>query len=272
MNAKPVTRNRQPAYPTRLEIQAHPNLLAEHQPPNWRNISGMAGAVSLFLAANTALNAADQRSAPAAAIVAPIFEHGDGRGATGCVAVSPPVFLSEEEALQVITEELAKVNVKLASTNVRVPELTIPRVTESYENHNGTWDARIKEEPKLGKELHLTGVDTAHKIAVEFVSNKNYYDVGGARSGSSVQVYDFKAVATALAQRIQTGAKIQDRVGVFYDPAARPDLRNRPTLKTNEDWREWYQDVRARGVVESQRLLRQQVKDFADWLKAQGAM
>ena len=34
--------------------------------------------------------------------VAPVFIHGEGRGALGCVVVSPPVFLSEAEALEVL--------------------------------------------------------------------------------------------------------------------------------------------------------------------------
>jgi hypothetical protein len=46
-------------------------------------------------------------------VVAPIFEHGEGRGATGCVVVTFPVFLSEEEAMQVIREELAEHGIDL---------------------------------------------------------------------------------------------------------------------------------------------------------------
>ena len=71
----------------------------------------------MFLLADTArLSAADSspKGGPnptqtnAVAIVAPIFQHGEGRGATGCIVMSPPVFLSEEEALLVVREELGK--------------------------------------------------------------------------------------------------------------------------------------------------------------------
>ena len=40
--------------------------------------------------------------------VAPIFEHGEGRLATGCIVITPPVFLSEEEGMQILREEFAK--------------------------------------------------------------------------------------------------------------------------------------------------------------------
>ena len=58
------------------------------------------------------------------AIVAPIFQHGEGRGATGCIVMSPPVFLSEEEALQVIREEMAAKGVQLGTNQTTVAGIT----------------------------------------------------------------------------------------------------------------------------------------------------
>ena len=69
------------------------------------------------------------RRAGGAAIVAPIFKHGEGRGATGCVAVSPPVFLSAEEALHVIKEELTQQGVNISDENVQFDSVSLPRKT-----------------------------------------------------------------------------------------------------------------------------------------------
>ena len=44
--------------------------------------------------------------------VAPIFVHGDGIGAFGCMVTAPPVILSEEDALQIIKAGLAKHNLR----------------------------------------------------------------------------------------------------------------------------------------------------------------
>src|SRR5690606_34641768 len=58
-------------------------------------------------------------------VVAPIFEHGEGRGSIGCSAVVPPAFLSEEEGMQILGEELAKHGIALKPgrtlEEVRVP-------------------------------------------------------------------------------------------------------------------------------------------------------
>ena len=82
MEPKPVKRGRPPAYPTRREV--------------------LAGAASLGLVNLTGLRLVLAESGEQRISVTPIFEHGTGRGATGCIVVSSPVFLSEEEAMQVI--------------------------------------------------------------------------------------------------------------------------------------------------------------------------
>lgn len=79
----------------------------------------MAGAVTILLTANNCLAQHPYPAqAGAKAVVAPIFEHGEGRGATGCVVVNPPVFLSEQDAMQVIREELPKSGVSLSEGSV----------------------------------------------------------------------------------------------------------------------------------------------------------
>jgi hypothetical protein len=114
-----MRRCRRAAYPTRLEVLEDPELLTWHLPAAWRHLPAMSGAIGFFLGVNLTVNPAEEKAGAAkptantAAVVAPIFEHGEGRGATGCVVTSPPVFLSEEEALQVIREELAKRGVAL---------------------------------------------------------------------------------------------------------------------------------------------------------------
>lgn len=111
--AQPVSRYDTPSYPTQLDVLATPEILAAHPPRGWLSNRDLAAFAAALLAANFAGCDSDKdhtlrkRLAPhAAAVVAPVFEHGDGRGATGCVVISPPAFLSEEEALAVIREEL----------------------------------------------------------------------------------------------------------------------------------------------------------------------
>jgi hypothetical protein len=137
MKSKPVRKYADPKYPTRLEIASRPALLHRHQPPAWRKWPELTGAAGLFLLADTArLSAADSspKGGPnptqtnAVAIVAPIFVHGEGRGATGCIVMAPPVFLSEEEALQVIREEMATRGVQLGTNQTTLAGVIVERV------------------------------------------------------------------------------------------------------------------------------------------------
>ncbi len=136
MKSKPVRKYASPKYPTRPEVAAQPDLLRRHLPPAWRKWPELTGAVGLFLLADPArLSAAEgstkdsQASAQskAVAIVAPVFQHGEGRGATGCIVMAPPVFLSEEEALQVIRKEMAANGVQLGTNQTTVAGITVER-------------------------------------------------------------------------------------------------------------------------------------------------
>jgi hypothetical protein len=217
-------------------VLAEPELLRRHVPLGWRKCAEVVGAAALFAASGIAGSGCGER-APAA-IVAPLFEHGEGRGATGCVVVSPPVFLSEEEALQVVSEELAPLGVAFSQKGTK------PR--------------------------DLDAVDPKHKVAVEFVSEKDYYAFGGERSNSTVQSYDFKRIAAAVPAAAPKGVEGM-YLGVFYDPMARADFR-RARSENEKDWERSWRETQQQARAEAKDLLRRQVRDFAAWLKAQGAI
>ncbi len=129
--------------------------------------------------------------------VAPIFEHGEGRGATGCVVIVPPVFLSEEEALQIANEELAQHRIQLVNGTV-VKELKIaPRCMQVVETDETTqktdgddkavvplWmksegNRKFVEDVEHAAPLRLTGMDGKKSIAIAFVCVGNYTRLGG---------------------------------------------------------------------------------------------
>ena len=238
MDARPVRRYRIPRYPTKLRVLAEPGLLARHVPPAWRKCAEVAGAAALL-----ALGGPLGCDSGPPAVVAPLFEHGDGRGSTGCVVVSPPVFLSEEEALQVIQEELAPSRIVLSKAGTRQSD--------------------------------LDGVDPTRKIAVEFVSNADYDEFGRRRpwpweGTSSVRGHDPKKFAASLPGWLKSKASGM-HLGVFYDPVAKWNAR---AVKEppDGDWGKVYAAAEEQAKAESKELLREQVRDFVDWLKAQGAI
>jgi hypothetical protein len=301
MKPKPVRKYAHPKYPSRLEIAARPALLHRHQPPAWRKWPELTGAAGLFLLADTArLSAVDNspKGGPnpgqtnAAAIVAPIFQHGEGRGATGCIVMSPPVFLSEEEALLVIREELGKSRVNASLTNFVVPGVKIKPTHGEFFLKAG----KTQYVPPSEKPLIASAADPNQKVAVEFVSERNCYQLGAPSSHSTVQSYDLKAVAASVTAEVQKQGAAKLYFGAFYDPLAGTlDVRKRAaellaagaakSSNTVVDAKAEYLGHGRTALtlsqpgaafadprVESRRLLRLQVQDFLKWLQAQGAI
>jgi hypothetical protein len=233
----------------------------------------MCGAVGLFLGLNATLEAG---APPATAkeptksglVVAPIFEHGKGRGATGCIVVAPPVFLSEEEALLVIREELARHGVRLGTGRYDLPGVNVN-------------DRRFQAD----------AADPARRVAVEFVSEFESSELewdrqredrqDGSIVVSSVQTYDLPNTARYLAGKVRATAQSPVYFGTFYDPMA-GTLNHESILEAarkeagadevGKQMEQRVQTARTSAAAESRRLLRIQVQDFVKWLQGQGAL
>ena len=292
MPLKPLPIYPVPSYPTRAEAAARmPDLLRVHLPPGWRRDAPL---LAFFLSLSAAAcasgpqpppaeNPSDEvhvatplepeeqaepgpepSEAPAHAVVAPIFEHGEGRGAIGCVVVSPPVFLSEEEALTVIREELARHGVHLAESKVVVEGVATAKQRQVWgEDANGDIKIDLVEVPGSSKPLRIDGVDRKRHVAVEFVSaEREYFELGGPESQASVQDFDTKRVAATLAETIQSQARDPFYVGVLYDPIVTDSSREGGPA-------EW-KAREARLREEARALLKAQVSDFVAWLAEQG--
>lgn len=145
--------------------------------------------------------------------------------------MNPPVFLTEEEARNVVVGEARKAGLRFAQD-----ALTIHAT-----------DANVGD-------LLLDGYDEKHKIAFEIVSmsdTKRWLE-GRVKFHMSVDFYDVRGVA----QLVRTGldaAKPNVHIGVFYDPMV--SAKRRKTAQRLDE-----------------RQLRQQVRDFIQWLKAQGVI
>jgi hypothetical protein len=288
VDTRPVKRFRWPAYPTKLEVLTTPELLKKHQPPAWLSNRELAAAAGVFLAANAAgcgKSATDAsngaRLAPdAPAIVAPIFEHGDGRGVTGCVVLNPPCFLSEEEARQIMKDELARYGIQTSQEDVAFDGVVVPRrhIRIAFDRKNRTVSETIVVAPGEEAALSVDLVDSTHQIAVEYVSISDYGSLGGPvyepGTLSSAHHYDFAETAQFAGRHIK-GKPAGAYFGVFYDPLAHVGQFVKWTGKQQQGPLPWMWDTderRQMADAESKRLLRQQVKDFVDWLKAQGVI
>jgi hypothetical protein len=213
----------------------------------------MAGVVTLLLATNACTGVSPRHKRGATgnpAVVAPIFLHGEGRGAIGCVVANPPVFLSEQDAMQVIREQLGKAGIALSASRVPFKEVMIPQFKEQWSPPD--WQHKVV--PTGGtKVLNLGALDPKKRVGVEYVSGENYFDMGGVRSGSTVQDFDFKQVAAAVDKSVSAGHDLY--FGAFYDPFV-------PSRGSIEQWQRLYALGDQRSKLKDPQLVAQKYAEI----------
>lgn len=289
----PLPNYKSPSYPTKEQILLHPELLRT-VPRRWARNPVVLTALSLVLSAGlTACGTAsdsilpDSNSAPAsdalgasnsassgnstisaasaedssqdstensagdpATLDIPIFAHGTGRGSYGCESVAPPVFLSEEEAMQVIEEECAAQGIDLTGQKTisgTFPATSTLPVAISDSDSDETYTG----------DLSLDGYSEDLGIGVEFVSTDDILDwKTDTGMAATVEEFDLKGTAQRLAD-------CTDNVAVFYDPTADHYLE---FTGSNEE--SYVESSKEQSLEE----LRAQVRDFLQWLKAQGVI
>jgi hypothetical protein len=266
MKVTPIKRYNTPGYPIQEILAAHPELL-RLIPKRWANSPLVLSALSmvcLILAACNRRPAEEKTSAVKAANptvqsrlsatrVAPIFHHGDGRGSFGCVATAAPVFLTEDEARQVIIEEAATAGIHFENNK---------QLMAIVEAEDIAIDVRTRK-PKTHKlSLVLDGTDPQRNISFEFVSEKDIdaWEMGRSNWGTVGGI-----AIEPVAEGLQKGFSKTDTgqaLGVFYDPVSYYSFNKQTDFPTSGNGRE--------ATDKSIQELREQVRDFIAWLKTQG--
>ena len=155
---------------------------------------------------------------PKAPAIAPVFDHGAGRGATGCIVTAPPVFLTEEDALGAIKEELRRHGVVLEQPDRPVGRASLNRlavVEERKENDPCCYNEYVEQQERLGR-YKADLQDPAKRVVIEFVSREDHLALFG-HSRSSVTDYRIRETAEWISRWVKEGgARVY--FGVFYDP------------------------------------------------------
>ena len=186
-------------------------------------------------------------------LTVPLFIHGDGRGSFGCDSVLPPVYLSEDEAAQVIRETAREYGVDFSGKG------TVESKKLPYTNVYG-----LETDKTYKGELILDGYDAALGIGFEYVSQKDvsdwHKDMGVM---STVETFDMKGTAERLTDAVENTA-------VFYDPGM--DYSQMPNWHSEEDWNRAVEEYCSLQKERMLSDLRAQVVDFLEWLKGQGVI
>jgi hypothetical protein len=214
--------------------------------------------------------------------VAPILQEAlanDGRGGFGCVAVTAPVFLSENEALDLIQAELEKAGLKLRDI-VNIDGLQIPDPDRSSRfEMSGEKSSRTPRVKKLVKGAYTFDLGTEDKsVAIKFLQHPDY-DKWKADQGrwSSYESYNLAWLATQVGDAFKqrdTGAPVV--IGLFFDPMVYPREYEISTRGLNREQAQFARDqAKEDEAVAGERArekLRKQVSHFVDYLKQEGVV
>ena len=271
MKMKSVKQIRQPNYPTLEYYTAHPELLYKSMPKSWIKNKYVATSLATFILLGSPKSKVLANLSPIEIVdkissnekgqtvaekqdsikIAPIFVHGKGTGATGCIVMSPPVFISEDEAKSIIFKALKAEGIKFGT--IDCPEMkftTAPIANDCFDDEDTT------KLSKANVELKMDGYNKELNLAIQFVSANDYFKFRSDDGcWSSVQGYNTKKAAEII--RDELIANNETNVVVFYDPITRIDF------KRNKSWEKSEKEARA----EAEKLLLNQVNDFIKWLK-----
>lgn len=316
MNLKvnPVAKYDSPEYPTNAVLDEHPELL-KLVPRRWRGNPAVVAALTgmCLLVSTHRAGAAQEEAAKPQARIAPIFQHGEGRGSFGCIATNPPVVLSEEEARELINEEAKKAGIVFAPDSHIYPQVVAPpkqRTTPPDRIPTFTFDGTDKRLNVHYEFMSREDGDkwrSAESLRVHTVTTRvdghMVTTVSGLSGLSSLYTDDLLTCATSLRDRLET-ARVPGSSVVFYDPMTVPVLTSGVDLKihrievkkaTEDQPREqipgasagisdpiaapavssrtdYLNGPRDEAKKASAEQLREQVRDFIKWLKAQGVI
>ncbi len=271
-----VRRQRRPGYPTRPEVARDPELLRRHVPSAWKKSAQVTAALSIVLAS---AYAQDAPSKAKGFKVAPIFEHGEGRGATGCVVMTPPQFLAEDDALRIIIQEMEKAGIPTPDRGKSFRDITYgENIFPPPPDKDGTgpWTPDLLEGDR--KPIVFDLYEPLEGIVIEYVSSTGRQFAVTDQDKflsrfSSVVSYDLLDAAKRLRRNLERNRSHRNLYcGVFYDPGYSHKTVDSAKISLGPD-----NDAKRKDAVESLNpspadLLRAQVKDFIEWLKGQGAI
>jgi len=258
LTIKPVPFYKEPRYPTKAVVLMNPAIL-NYLPQRWKSMPSLCLALTLTISTGLYGCAKDDtrdkdESDKDLKVSVPFFAHGEGRGAYGCVMVAPAVYLSEEEAFQIIKEEAEAKGVHFSDTKT-IKGMNFPATNIYYgDTEYETWKGSIE----------LDGFDSDLQIGFEYVSEEDVYEWAKESDyWCSVSEYDMKGTAERLSEVVKNTA-------VFYDPGADADAFEMNWEADNETMQAYADQYRSEQREQMQENLRAQVRDFLEWLAAEG--
>jgi hypothetical protein len=229
---------------------------------------------------------ADAVRALPATRVAPILEDAlanDGRGGFGCVAISAPVFLSENEAIDLIEAELKKTGLKwkdlVSVDGLQIPTFSSRRNTgfgqdDLPKTKDGEIDWKEAKKPRLknlAEGTYTFDLGTEDKsVVVKFLQRKDFDLWNDTRDMSTFRSFDLSWLASEVSDAFKQRADGKPVIiGIFFEPSTYPEKR-KTRGATPAQWQDEYAQLQKETRERAKEKLRQQVQHFVEYLKQEG--
>mgnify|MGYP001079049955 CR=1 FL=1 len=281
MQVRSIKGYRSPGYPDRIQMVRYGNSLGKYLPETWKYHSVIPFLLTAYLtfgpttgSSRATAKTIPQKTSPVKGIAsgksnktskttsspkpltetsfAPAFLHGEGKGAMGCVVMSPAVFLPENDAWDVI------------STRFSSYGLTLERKRESLEWPMG----QSTTKPLVSRPAKFTvdGFIKELNLGVQYMDEWEAASLLSAVNNqdgliSSVWSFDYPKTIEALHKDLKTkNHKLPYNVVSFYDPST-----------TASDFHVWSKPEELAELRNgSKKMLESQVDDFIAWFVKQG--
>lgn len=256
----PLKHCQTPAYPTKLEVLSNTTLLEKHKPSAWKKKAFTITATT-FLAGASFFGCQSQSSS-FRAVCAPISKHGKGIWSFAFCGMSGgpnPLFLPEEAVRQLIKNELRTYDLNFTQQDVIINNVEISQRVECAEN---PWEfAKLYFNTNKVK-FHGDLYDPKKKVFIEYLSKSDYQIFTTYKSNRCLEQY------IDAANHIRNSVRRQGKnvyFGVIYDPIEAEQYVDIGNCTVEEQ-------VKRLDHTKTFHLLRLQIRDFAEWLKAQGVI
>ena len=233
-----------PSYPRHDIVLDDPSLLTAHRPNRWKKVA-LSAAFALLTGAgcgsddselkntknlenpeyslNKELIEIDLATTPSG-LVAPIFKHGEGYGAFGCVVVSPPNYLSEAEAKEIIISVLKEYGISFKDDNKTKLSLTITGREPIKEQMNKVCEGGYRsgslctpsEDMTNGNMIDFCfdGIDSDKGIAFTYISLDDHYHFSPPLNDFSTLIR-YYLLEDAVRLNYLLDGKTDNHVGIF---------------------------------------------------------
>ena len=193
--------------------------------------------------------------------------------------MSAPVFISENDAIEIISNEFNKVDLLIDTNNRPIISFQADAIADyCYQMEFATKETKVSANSNKNYQAKLnfkmSGIYKKNNLLIKFVTKSDYFKFhsDSCKSGFSIQGFNTKKAAILIQNELSKTSSIN--AVVFYDPIAYINYNDDDEIEKRDSLGNIieidYDKIREAAKKEAKDLLTAQVRDFIQWMKNEG--